>query len=83
MLFSDDLRGPFYLGVVWVMVVGEFFLLLSQIQSPYIWLYFIAFVPVLVGTVFTAGWGVAEWAQARYDERRFRKQIEKELIGGK
>ncbi len=80
MLFSEDLRGTFYCMTVWVMVVGEFFLLLSQLGSPYIVLYLLAFFPVLAGTCLTAGWGVAEHWQARYDERKFRKQIERELI---
>lgn len=81
MLVSENLRGTFYIGVVWPMVVGEFLLLLSQIDSPYIWLYFLAFLPVLAGTLVTGGWGLSEYAQSRYDERKFRKQIERELIG--
>ena len=81
MLCSEDLRGPFYIVTVWAMVVIEFFLLFSQIGSPYIFLYLLAFIPVVAGTCLTAGWGVAEYWQARYDERKFRKQIERELIG--
>lgn len=80
MLFSENLRGGFYIATVWPMVVAEFFLLLSQMNSPYIWLYFLAFIPVLAGTCVTAGWGVADHWQARWDERKFRKQIERELI---
>lgn len=81
MLFDGSLRGIFYVATVWPMVVTEFFLILSQINSPYVWLYFLAFIPVLIGTMLTAGWGVAEHWQARYDERKFRKEIERELIG--
>ena len=81
MLFSEDLRGSFYILTVWPMVVGEFLLVLSQVYSPYLLLYFLAFIPVLAGTCMTAGGGVAEYWQARYDERKFRKQIERELIG--
>lgn len=81
MLFTENLRGTFYCATVWPMIVTEFFLILSQINSPYVLLYFVAFIPVFVGTMFTAGWGVAEHWQARYDERKFRKEIERELIG--
>ena len=63
------------------MIVGEFLVLLSQVNSPYILLYFLAYVPVVFGTLVTGGWGVAEYWQARHDERKFRKQIERELIG--
>ena len=80
MLYSETLRVTFYCLTVWVMVVVEFFLLFSQLHSPYIWLYFLAFIPVLAGTCVTAGWGVAEYWQTRYDERKFRRQIERELI---
>jgi hypothetical protein len=76
MIFSNDLRLSFYFPTVMAWIVLFNLFIASQSESPFIWLYVLAYAPVAFGTTVTAGWGVAEWWQNRYDARKLRKQTE-------
>lgn len=79
-MWPENLRGTFYFVTVWVMCVIEIITLVLLTDPKFFALYMIAWVVLAVSTCCTAGFGVAEWLQARYDERKFRRQVEKELL---
>ncbi len=75
-MYPESLRGPFYFMVVWSLCVLDLIFICSVINSPFIWCYFMAFTAIVIGIIATAGFGLAEYFQARYDERKLRKQAE-------
>lgn len=81
-MYPEDLRGPFYFFTVWSMLV---LMLLAFLLLPtgygLFWLYFIAWGFMAVACMFTAGFGVAEFLQSRWDEKMLRWRIERELMG--
>lgn len=83
MIWPKDLRGTFFFFIAWALgVISLIALLALPDQSQgFIALYCIAWIVFMAGNMFTAGYGLAYLAQSRYDERKLRKQIERELIG--
>lgn len=82
-MWPENLRGTFYFTTVWVMCVAEMiglFVLPDHSQGFFL-LYLIAWFVLALATCLTAGFGVAELLQARWDEKRLRRTIERELIG--
>jgi hypothetical protein len=82
-MWPEDLRGTFYFTVTWLELCAAMYGLFFLADPMFIGLYLVAWVAFTIGCLFTAGYGVAALAQARYDERRFRRKVKNELIGEK
>lgn len=78
-LWSPTLRPFFYFSVT-ISIMALLSLGWAVFPADFIWLYFVAYFVLIFSCAFTAAWGLAEYAQARYDERKFRKTVERELI---
>lgn len=78
-LWSPSLRATFYFPTTFASFI-VFGVSWAMMPPGYMWLYFIAFMVLIFASAFTAAFGVAEVLQARYDERKFRRTIERELI---
>jgi hypothetical protein len=76
--WPEDLRGTFYFFTVWGMTVIELFIVFA-FPGGFELLYYLTWIVLATATVLTAGFGVAGLLQARYDERKLRKQTEKYL----
>jgi len=82
-MWPEDLRGTFYFMTVWVMGVVSMIAMfaLPDHEQGFFWLYFLAWIVFIVSAALTAGFGVAGLLQARWDEKKLRRSIERELIG--
>lgn len=81
-MWPEDLRGTFYFTTVWMQGVVSILalILLPDLDQGFFVLYFITWFVLIVASALTAGFGIAEFLQARWDEKRLRRGIERELL---